>query len=176
MTGVAGLRYKETITDLAFNALAETLKSVRATPLFVMRLDVKPLQIVGGNSGSVRRIGVVPGGEFSGARLSGVVLDGANDWQVARADGATTLDVRLVLKTEDNALIGMTYRGIRHGPAEVIKRMESGATVDPADYYFRISAMFETGARQYDWLNRVIALGIGHRQPTGPVYSLFEVL
>jgi hypothetical protein len=118
----------------------------------------------------------VAGGSFEGERLSGVVIDGGNDWQAVRADGSTTLDVRLVLKTQDDANIAMTYRGVRHGPIEVIERMERGEDVDPASYYFRTSPMFETAAASYDWLNRILAIGIGHRQLDGPVYSVFEVL
>jgi len=157
-------------------SLPDALKSVRTRPLFVMRLDVKPLQIVGSTPATYRRIGVVPGGSFEGERLSGVVLDGGSDWQSVRADGATALDVRLVLQTTDGALIGMTYRGIRHGPADVMQRMERGEAVDPASYYFRINPQFETASASYDWLNRVIALGIGDRRTDGPVYSVFEVL
>jgi hypothetical protein len=156
--------------------LPETLRSLRSRPLFVMRLDVKPLQVVGATPAAFRRIGVVPGGVFEGERLSGAVLDGASDWQSVRNDGATTLNVRLVLKTNDDALIAMTYRGIRHGAAEVIAKLERGETVDAASYYFRISASFETAAAKYDWLNRIVAVGIGHRRAEGPVYSMFEVL
>jgi hypothetical protein len=36
--------------------------------------------------------------------------------------------------------------------------------------------MFETAAANYDWLNRIMAIGIGHRPPSGPVYSIFEIL
>ncbi len=156
--------------------LPDALKSVSTRPLFVMRLDVRPLQIVGATPGAYRRIGVVPGGSFVGERLSGEVLEGGSDWQSVRADGATTLDVRLVLKTNDGALIGMTYRGVRHGPPEVMARIDAGETVDPASYYFRISPMFEAAAANYAWLNRVVAVGIGHRTPDGPIYSVFEVL
>src|SRR5271168_904376 len=156
--------------------LPDVLKAVRTRPLFVMRLDVRKLQIVGATPGSYRRIGVVPGGVFEGERLSGEVLEGGSDWQTVRPDGATTLDVRLVLKTKDDALVGMTYRGLRHGPAEVISRLERGEVVDPSSYYFRINPLFETAAPQYDWINRVIAIGIGHRLAEGPVYSVFEVL
>jgi Protein of unknown function (DUF3237) len=42
------------------------------------------------------------------------------------SDGITGLDVRLVLKTFDDARIGMTYRGIRHGAPDVIARVEKG--------------------------------------------------
>ena len=48
--------------------------------------------------------------------------------------------------------------------------------VDPTSYYFRINPLFETAAGQYDWINRVIAVGIGHRFADGPVYSVFEIL
>ena len=153
-----------------------TLREVRTRPLFVMRLDVRPLQIVGVTPGVLRRIGVVPGGAFEGERLSGEVLDGGSDWQAVRSDGSTTLDVRLVLKTTDGALIGMTYRGVRHGPADVIARLENGEAVDPATYYFRIAPLFETASAEYAWINNVVAVGIGHRRTDGPLYSIFEVL
>jgi hypothetical protein len=158
------------------DTLPEALRTVRTRPLFVMHLDVRKLQIIGATPSSYRRIGVVPGGVFEGERLSGEVLEGGNDWQTVRADGATTLDVRLVLKTNDDALIGMTYRGLRHGPADVIERIERGEVVDADRYYFRINPLFETAAPQYDWINRVIAIGAGHRLADGPVYSVFEVL
>jgi hypothetical protein len=160
----------------ATDDVPEVLKSVRTRPLFVMHLDVRPLLLVGATPGANRRIGVIPGGRFEGERLSGEVLDGGSDWQAVRTDGSTTLDVRLVLKTRDDALIGMTYRGVRHGPADVIKRMEKGESVDPANYYFRISAMFETAAANYDWLNRLVGVGVGYRRADGVIYSVFEVL
>src|ERR1700728_1474724 len=156
--------------------LPEALKNLRGRPLFVMRLDVNPLQIVGAAPGAFRRMGVVPAGIFEGERLSGIVLDGASDWQTVRSDGATTLDVRLVLKTNDDALIGMTYRGIRHGPADVVARLEKGEGVGPSCYYFRTNPLFESAAAKYDCINRIVAIGIGHRRADGPIYSIFEVL
>jgi hypothetical protein len=158
-----------------FNALPDVLKSVRSRHLFVMQLKVRTV-LIGATPGGSRRIGLVAGGSFEGERLSGVVIDGGNDWQAARADGSTTLDVRLVLKTQDDATIAMSYRGVRHGPIDVIERMERGEDVDPTSYYFRINPMFETASATYDWLNRILAIGIGHRQADGPVYSVFEVL
>ena len=123
-----------------------------------------------------RRVGVVPGGSFAGSRLSGEVLEGGSDWQSLRGDGSTALNVRLVLKTDDGALIGMRYEGMRHGPEEIIARLESGETVEAESYYFRIAPLFETGAKQHAWLNKVVAIGTGHRTGEGPVYSVFEVL
>ncbi len=156
--------------------LPEVLRNVHTQPLFVMRLDVRKLLIVGATPGAFRRIGIVTGGSFEGERLSGEVLDGGSDWQTVRKDGATILNVRLVLETVDNALICMTYQGLRHGPSDVIDRMERGEVVDPGSYYFRINPLFETSAPKYDWINRIVAIGIGHRQADGPIYSVFEVL
>jgi hypothetical protein len=158
--------------DPAFDALPPALQTLNTRPLFVMRLDVKPLQVVSPQ----RRIGVVPGGTFAGERLRGEVLDSGVDWQTVGAEGITGLDVRLVLKTEDGALIAMSYQGRRHGPPDVMARLAKGEAVDPAQYYFRIHGGFETGAERYAWLNGVVAVGTGHRPPEGPIYSLFEVL
>jgi hypothetical protein len=159
-----------------FNDLPEPLKSVRTRPLFVMRLDVKPMVIVGHTPSSFRRVGIVPSGTFAGERLSGNVLDGGSDWQTVRSDGSTMLDVRLLLATDDGTHVTMSYRGIRHGPTDVIQRLEKGEEVDPASYYFRINPIFEAPTGKYEWLNRVIAVGAGHRLAYGPVYSVFEVL
>ncbi len=47
----------------------------------------------------------------------------------------------------------MTYRGVRHGPAYVVARLEKGEAVDPGAYHFRIAPLFETASAQYAWIN-----------------------
>jgi hypothetical protein len=152
------------------------MAEIRTIHLFTLKLSVAGMQSVGAIPGGNRRIGLVAGGTFQGERLRGTVLPGGADWLMDRPDKATTLDVRLVLQTDDGAAIGMTYRGMRHGPAEVMERVNRGETVDPSSYYFRTAVAFETSAPKYDWLNRVIAVGTGSRLPDGPVYDVFEVL
>jgi Protein of unknown function (DUF3237) len=152
------------------------MAEIRTTHLMTMALSVGGMQAVGATPGGNRRIGLVSGGTFKGERLRGTVLPGGADWIVVRADDVTTLDVRLVLETEDKALIGMTYRGLRHGPAAVMERLNRGDNVDPSEYYFRTAVMFETASAKYGWLNRIFAVGTGRRPPEGPVYELFEVL
>jgi hypothetical protein len=161
--------------SIAFDALPETLKSVRTRPLFVLRLAVNPMQLIGATPSGFRRVAAVTGGTFEGDRLSGVVLEGGSDWQFVRSD-AITLDVRLVLKTLDGSLITMTYKGFRHGLPAVIARIDIGEQVDPSEYYFRTSPAFDTAAPAFDWLNRIVAIGVGQRRADGPVYSIFEVL
>jgi len=148
---------------------------LRTRPLFLIEVDVAGLHAAGGPAGAERRIGDLPGGSFTGDRLSGIVLPGGTDWQTLRSDGAVLLDARIVLQADDDALIAMTYTGIRHGPAEVIAAIARGEPVDPASYYFRIQASFATSAPRYEWLNRILAVGVGHRRAKGPVYNLFEI-
>src|ERR1700687_5060299 len=106
-----------------FDDLPAPLKSVQTQALFVMRLDVKPIVIVGETPGPFRRVGIVPSGTFAGERLSGKVLDGGSDWLTVRSDGSTALDVRLILQSDDGIHLTMAYRGVRHGPADVIQRL-----------------------------------------------------
>ncbi|HEY5301387.1 MAG TPA: DUF3237 domain-containing protein [Acetobacteraceae bacterium] len=152
------------------------MAEIRMRHLFTMRLQVGGMQAIGAAPAGDRRIGLVAGGTFEGERLRGTVLPGGADWLLLRSDGVMTLDVRLALETSDGALISFAYRGLRHGPKEVMERMGRGEATDPASYYFRTTGGFETAAPTYAWLNRVWAVGTGTRPPEGPVYDVFEVL
>ena len=158
------------------DSLPPGLRELRTRALFAVRLAVRGPMPVIATPGAARRIGVVVGGEFDGERLSGVVMDGGSDWQTLHADGSVGLDVRLILKTRDDAFVAMTYRGVRHGTAEAIARVDRGEVVDPSEIYFRSIVQFETAAPQYAWLNHLVAVGVGQRRADGPVYSVFEVL
>jgi hypothetical protein len=135
----------------------------------------EPLEIGNTPSGE-RRIFPIEGGEFEGPRLKGTVLPGGSDAMLVRGDGVVLPDVRMTLRTDDAQLIFMRYGGMRHGPPGVMERLARGESVDPAEYYFRISPQFETGSLKYAWLNKIIAVGAGHRLPTGPIYYVHEVL
>ena len=58
-----------------------------------------------------------------------------------------------MLKTTDDALISVTYRGVRQGPRDAIARLEKGEVIDPASYYFRIAPFFEIESSRYAWLD-----------------------
>ncbi len=148
---------------------------LRTAHLFTITLSVGTIQNLGRTPLGDRRVAVVSGGKFEGPKLKGTVMEGGSDWILIRPD-AMQLDVRLTLRTDDGALIGMTYRGYRHGPADVLDRLNRGEPVDPASYYFRVAPLFETSAEKYAWLNRVVAVATGHRLPDGPVYDVYEVL
>lgn len=152
------------------------MAEIRTAHLFTITLSVGKVQNLGRTPFGERRIAPVLGGRFEGPKLKGTVEEGGSDWLLVRPDGATQLDVRLTLKTDDGQLIGMTYRGYRHGPAAVIERLNRGEAVDASQYYFRTAPFFETASEKYGWLNRIVAVATGHRPPEGPVYEVFEVL
>jgi Protein of unknown function (DUF3237) len=111
--------------SLSLSDLPQSLTSVQTRPLFVLREQVPPLLVVGPTPNGFRRIGLVQGGSFEGERLSGVVVSG-NDWQTLRDDSCMKLDVRLLLRTTDEALIAMTYTVLRAGPPDVMEAMDKG--------------------------------------------------
>jgi hypothetical protein len=154
------------------------------TPAFPLRTDflfdfsVKvgdPLDL-GNTPFGGRRIFSIGGGDFEGPRLRGAVLPGGGDWLLFRGDGVMQLDVRATLRTDDGELIDMRYAGMRHGEQSVLDRITRGETVSADEYYFRVTVSFETGSERYAWLNKLLAVGVGHRLPSGPRYSVHQVL
>lgn len=126
-------------------------------------------------AGGERRIINITGGDFSGERLSGAVLEGGADWQVIRSDGVAQLEARFTMRTHDGALLYVRNFGFRHGAPEVIARLFSGEVVDPSTYYFRMTPLIETGDPRYAWLNALILVGSGMRTRTHVIYDVYAV-
>ena len=151
--------------------------TLNSAHLFTIRLAVGAMDDMGVTPYGHRRIATVAGGTFEGDELKGTVQPTpAGDWITVRSDGVWELDVRLTLKTDDGHLIFMSYRGLRHGPQWVLDRLAKGEKVDPSEYYFRTAPRFETGSEKYSFLNRIISVGVGRREATGPIYEVFQIL
>ena len=163
-------------TDSLSAILPPEMKTLQVEPLFIFQIDVKPPSIIGQTPGYDRRIGEIAGGTFEGEKLRGRILTGGSDWQSLRADGTVTINVRLVMETDDKHLIGMTYLGMRHGPKEVLDRIGRGEKVSPTEYYMRVTPYFETSSEKYGWLNRIVSVAYGHRMAGGAIYNVFQVL
>ena len=139
-------------------------------------LDRATMVNVGATPQGIRQIVYVTGGSIEGPKLKGVVLPGGGDWLIIRPDGAVVLDVRAACRTDDGDIIYCWYRGISVVSAEVRERMQKGEAVDPSEYYFRTTPVFETASEKYDWLNRIVAVGIGRMTPTGVGYKVYAIL
>ena len=153
------------------------MPELQSRPLFSISMSLDPVMEVGDTPAGHRRVFTVSGGHFNGDRLKGVVLPQASsDLLLIRADGSAQQDARIVLKTDDGAIIVMTYRGVRHASADVNAKIARGEHVDGSEYYLRTVPFFETSAPKYAWLNQIVAVSVGERQPNGVSYQVFEIL
>ncbi len=153
------------------------MSDIQSEFLFEIDLKVTPPQILGATPFGDRRIVTVTGGTFEGPNIKGTVVpNSGGDWLLLRADGVLQLDVRVTLQTDDDALIYMAYRGLRDASPEVAERLARGDAVDASEYYFRTTPHFETASEKYSWLNRIIAVAMGDRRATGPLYRVYKIL
>ena len=144
--------------------------------LMTLALDVDfaSMLVIGRTPAGLRRIAPVTGGHFSGERVAGTVLPGA-DWVINRPDGVMVIDVRLALKTHDDALIYASYQGRFLADPDAMARFAKGALLERYDYSLAIAARFECGDDCYLWLNNAIAVGTGEQKRSGPIYTIFEI-
>lgn len=123
-----------------------------------------PISIGATCDGMRRIIPIFEGGEVEGPLIRGTLMGNAADWQLTRPDGVTVADAVYALRTDDDVVIQIRNKGLRHGPPEVMARLAAGEDVDPADYYFRTVPEFIAPSGRYDWLNRSIFICSGARQ------------
>jgi hypothetical protein len=139
-------------------ATAQDVDKLLSEWLFDLVIDTQPPHAIGDHQ-------VVPvvGGTFEGPRLKGVIVAPGGDWMTHRPDGSSVLDVRVVLRTDDEQEISMTSRGIGYTPP--------GGTL-----YARILPMFETGSTKYAWLNNIVSVGVYRKKPGQMAYRVYQIL
>ena len=153
------------------------MKELKSTHLFTVTIELHPTIEMGDTPAGKRRIFSVSGGEFAGDRIRGAIMPViGSDLLLVRADGSAQQDVRMLLKTDDGALVLMTYRGVRHASDEVNARIARGERVSGSEYYLRTVPFFETSSPRYSWINKIVAVGVGERRGDSVVYEVFEVL
>jgi hypothetical protein len=129
--------------------------------LGTLRAETGTRTVVENGPQGTRTIVQVVGGRFKGPRVKASVQTPAGDWITNRADGSYRLDVRLTLKTDDGAVILVTYNGIGQTTG-------AGASL-------RIAPLFETGDSRYVWLTRLQAVGVGERAGTTVTYDIYAL-
>jgi hypothetical protein len=121
-----------------------------------------PANSVGFPGGS-RVVVPVTGGRFEGPSLKGTVVGPGGDWIIARPDGSSVLDLRILLQTDDAQKIYMNCRGIAYTPPG-------------GKLWARLLPVFETGSARYAWLNSVVAVGVYRPMPEKVAYRLYRIL
>jgi Protein of unknown function (DUF3237) len=118
-----------------------------------------PLEPVRAVDSSLYIYNVKPGGWAKGPKINGVLVPPGGDWLRVMPSGVSRLDVRVTIKTDDGALIYMSYNGIIKDTKESEARADKGEVMTSKDHYFVIAPTLETSAEKYDWLNGVQCIG-----------------
>ncbi|MBY0433035.1 MAG: DUF3237 domain-containing protein [Cyclobacteriaceae bacterium] len=152
------------IVLLTTSLIANDAKAQKLDTEFLYKIDIvlEPGVELGKTPLGKRVIYTVKGGTFNGPKLKGKVRQAGGDW-VLRLDSITTkLDVKLLLETDDGQLISNNYTGI-------VRNNPDGTT------YWRITPTFETSSKKYEWLNYLLAVGVGKFGQGGVSYEVFAI-
>ncbi|PCJ59434.1 MAG: hypothetical protein COA73_09045 [Candidatus Hydrogenedentota bacterium] len=156
LTGAAALTAAASLTP---SHAAET-DGLKSELLFDMTATLEPPQSIGATHEGNRSIFYATGGTVDGPKVKGTVLPGGGDWFRMRDDGVGELDVRATFKTDDGALIYTHYRGV----------------LIPSTGYFRTTPRFETSAKQYQWLTKIVCVGVGTGGQGQVSYKVYQIL
>jgi Protein of unknown function (DUF3237) len=117
------------------------------------------------------------GGWVKGPRINGTLLAPSGDWFRVLPSGASRLDVRATIKTDDGALIYVSYNGIFKDSEETEARASKGEVLTSRDMYFVIAPTMQTSAKKYDWLNGVQCIGkmVSYKSDSYVKYDIFVV-
>jgi Protein of unknown function (DUF3237) len=120
---------------------------------------------------------VRPGGWVKGPRINGTLLAPAGDWSRVLPSGAARLDVRATIRTDDGALIYISYNGIYRDSAATEARAMKGEVLTSKDMYFVIAPTLQTAAKKYQWLNAVQCIGklVSYQNDAYVKYDIFVV-
>ncbi len=146
---------------------------MKLTPLFVIRADLGGNFAVGAAPAGNRTVAVVTGGRFEGERLSGDVLPPGADWVLMDSEGWGRIDVRLCLRTDDDANIYMHYLGWLRFDEAFASARASGGETQFGDLNFTTHPSFETGDERYQWLNHLVTVAEGRVIPGGVEYQVY---
>lgn len=129
--------------------------------LGTLRAEIGTRTAIENGPQGTRTVVQLVGGRFEGPRVKASLQAPAGDWVTNRADGSLKLDVRFTLKTDDGAVILVTYNGIG-------QTTEGGASL-------RSAPIFETGDSRYAWLTRLQAFGVGERAGSTITYDIYAL-
>lgn len=149
----------------------------RIASAFLCRIDVEvgPLVRVGPGPYGERRFVPITGGQVDGPAMTGAVVPGGADWQIARVDGVLDIEAHYSLLLDDGARVEVVSSGMRHGTTGVLTRLDQGDDVDPSEYFFRTFIRFQTGSARLAELNRTMAIAVGARRPGRVELTLHRV-
>ena len=139
--------------------------SLCLTPEFIYRVACGPVQTVGHGPFGKRQYYSLHDGVVTGARLSGRLLGEGADWMLFSDDGYMHMDVRIQIRTDDGANILAHYFGPAQANAKLLDAVRSITETSFEDQAIRTHWVLESGAPQYEWVNRCVFVGEGRVKP-----------
>lgn len=122
---------------------------IELVPLCSATIELGGSHPVGVGPAGDRTVGELRSVNVTGERLNATLVAPVGaDWMV-RTGSIAIVDVRMLLRTQDDALIYLSYRG----------RLDLGKRDEGLFAY--VAPVFETGDPRYAWLNGVQAVGKG---------------
>jgi hypothetical protein len=152
------------------------MSELKSEFLFEVEATLDDPQMVGTTPQGARMIYPVLSGTFSGPKFKGEVLPFGADWMLMDAGGVGEIDVRITLKTDEGEFLYVYYRGVLNISPDVMIKIQAGEAVDPSEYYFRTTPVFETGSEKLGWLNHIVCVGVGQIFPNRVKYHIYQIL
>jgi hypothetical protein len=130
---------------------------------------------VGDGPFGTRLVAAVDGGWVKGARISGHLVGPSADWVLVGSDGYAEIDVRTQLRTDDGADLYLHYTGsLEMNDAITTAVADHGETAFD-DQYWYMHLRIESGAEQYQWVNRTLFVGQGRKTRDGVGYEIYRM-
>jgi hypothetical protein len=144
---------------------------------FTFEATVSPITLmVGSGPFGNRAVASVAGGWVKGARISGTLVGAGADWVLMGPDGFGRLDVRAQIRTDDDAVLYLTYTGVLEMNDKTMAALAGGGDgTGFADHYFRTTPRLETGDPRYAWVNQTVFVARGRLGPGTVLYEVYRV-
>ena len=128
--------------------------SLGAEYLYTLEFEVEdPILVPNGPNGSRAVFEFTKDtGKVYGPALNGRVVGPSSDWILIGTDGTVSLDVRVLIQTEDEQIIYQKINGraVRDGDNPSNSTIQSGST-------------YETSSGKYQYLNKKVVTGLGRK-------------
>ncbi len=142
---------------------------------FDLHAELGSTLVAGTGPMGTRMVAPVDGGWVRGARINGTVIGPGADWVMIGSDGYGRIDVRLQVRTDDGAVLYVTYTGVLEMTDALVAATMGDGTTDFVDQYFRTTPRIETGDERYSWVNTTIFVAQGKLTESGVEYEVFRV-
>jgi Protein of unknown function (DUF3237) len=129
-------------------------------PLGRMDIVLKDPFVLGGVPSGTFVVAELESARFEGERLQASAKGTANaDWVTISPDGTAVIDVKILLESDDGALIFCSYTG----------------RLDLATGTAYAAPVFQTGDERYTWLNNLVAVAKGKTDQKTLAYEIHEL-